>query len=93
LLWFGITSAQAQFVEPGTRELFGKQSEPSEQALELRPRTYGMNLTDNRNDRLFNGTFKTDPRLILGTHISPNWSMEAGYANLFDRGISPHRRA
>lgn len=87
LLWFGISSAQAQFVEPGTRELFGRQSELSEQAIELRPRTYGMNQTESRNDRLFNGTFKTDPKLILGTQISPNWSVEAGYANLFERGF------
>jgi opacity protein-like surface antigen len=74
-------------VESGTRELFGKQSAPSEQTLELRPRTYGMNLTENRSDRLFNGTFKTDPRLIMGMQIAPNWSLEAGYANLFDRGF------
>lgn len=66
---------------------FGKLPTLFEKASHVRPLIYGANVAENPNDQLFKGTFKTDPRLLLGIEISPRWSVEAGYANLFDRGF------
>lgn len=51
------------------------------------PHIYGGNLAHNPNDRLFNGAYKTDPRLIMGIAITPTLAFEAGYLNLLDLGF------
>lgn len=82
-------TAKAQFVDQSTEhgQQFGTTPTLFEKGLQSRPRTYGKNVAENPNDRLFNGMFKTDPKLLFGVELSPNWALEAGYVNLFDRGF------
>lgn len=82
-------AAQAQFVEQSTeqKQQFGKNPTMFDKGIESRSRTYGANVAENPNDRLFNGMFKTDPKLLFGVELSPNWALEAGYLNLYDRGF------
>lgn len=84
-----VGTAQAQFEQQpgGQQQQFGKSPTLFEKGLERRAYVYGKNLAENPNDRLFNGVFKTDPRLILGVEMSPNWALEAGYVPLVDRGF------
>jgi opacity protein-like surface antigen len=51
------------------------------------PRAYGGNQAAGLNDKAFQGLFKTDPRLLGGYELLPNVAIEAGYANLYDRGF------
>lgn len=89
LLLLGISGVQAQFEaqSPGNGAPFNKQPALFEKAFAPGPSLYGSNSADNANDHLFNGLFKTDPRLIMGIQVAPSWSLEAGYVNLFDRGF------
>lgn len=82
-------AAQAQFGEQptDTRYLPGRAPSLDEREWQPRARIYGKNLAENPNARLHKGTFKTDPRLLFGIELSPNWGLEAGYMNLFDRGF------
>ena len=83
-----VGAAQAQFEQPDAQQRrFGQSPTLFEKGLERRAYVYGKNLAENPNDRLFNGVFKTDPKLILGVEISPNWALEAGYVPLIDRGF------
>lgn len=82
-------AAQAQLVEQSTESpnQFRKNPTLFESGLQPRTRTYARNVSENPNDRVFNGLFKTDPKLLFGVELSPNWALEAGYMNLFDRGF------
>lgn len=81
-------AAQAQFVEQAPdHHRLGKTPTLAESEWQPRARTYGRNLAENPNDRLYNGMFKTDPRLLFGVELSPDWGLEAGYVNSFDRGF------
>ena len=64
-------------------------STPREPGHQTYPRVYGGNLAHNPNDRLFNGAYKTDPRLMMGIAITPTLAFEAGYLNLVDLGFHP----
>lgn len=68
------------------RTVYSKPQEPVHQTY---PRVYGGNLAHNPNDRLFNGMYKTDPRLMMGIAITPTLAFEAGYLNLVDLGFHP----
>lgn len=89
LALLAVGGAQAQVVEQSADidHRLGKTSAPAETAWQPRARTYGRNVAENPNDRLYKGMFKTDPRLLFGIELSPNWALEAGYVNLFDRGF------
>lgn len=81
--------AQAQFVDQSNRsqQLLSKTCTVFDQVPHATLRSYGKNLAENPNDRLFNGMFKTDPKLLFGVELSPSWALEAGYVNLYDRGF------
>ena len=83
-----VGTAQAQLEQPDAQQRrFGQSPTLFEKGLERRAYVYGKNIAENPNDRLFNGVFKTDPKLILGVEMSPNWALEAGYVPLIDRGF------
>jgi opacity protein-like surface antigen len=83
------SSAEAQLAEQAAeqQQQFSRTPTLFEKNLLPRSRVYGRNTAENPNDRLFNGVFKTDPRLILGVELSSNWAIEAGYVPLVDRGF------
>lgn len=89
LALLGSAAAQAQFVDQSTQsqQPFSKTPTVFDQIPQSSPRGYGKNVAENPNDRLFNGMFKTDPKLLFGVELSPNWALEAGYVNLYDRGF------
>lgn len=91
VLLLGMCRAQAQAqVDTQDAELqqwFGQEPTRFEKAIQPPPRLYGKNFGENPNDQAFKGMFKTDPKLLIGIDISPGWSLEAGYVNLFDRGF------
>ncbi|GGY86775.1 outer membrane beta-barrel protein [Pseudoduganella plicata] len=89
LAFLVMGGAQAQFGEQSTdfHDRLGRTSTPAEKAWQPRARIYGRSVAENSNDRLYKGMFKTDPRLLIGVELSPNWALEAGYVNLFDRGF------
>lgn len=64
-------------------------STPREPGHQTYPRIYGGNLAHNPNDRIFDGMYKTDPRLMMGIAITPTLAFEAGYINLVDLGFHP----
>lgn len=88
--------AQAQLVEGSAapvaladvqpRTVYAKPQEPVQRTY---PRIHGGNLDHNPNDRLFNGMYKTDPKLMMGIAITPALAFEAGYVNLLDLGFHP----
>lgn len=82
------SSAEAQLAEQAAeQQQFSRTPTLFEKNLLPRSHVYGRNTAENPNDRLFNGVFKTDPRLILGVELSSNWAIEAGYVPLVDRGF------
>jgi opacity protein-like surface antigen len=87
ILFVGTAQAQFEQQQGEQQQQFDKSPTLFEKGLERRAYVYGKNLAENSNDRLFNGVFKTDPKLILGVEISPNWALEAGYVPLIDRGF------
>jgi len=87
LLCMGSAQAQLAGQDTNIKERFGLEPTPFEKALQAAPKIDGQSLSDNPNDRSFNGMFKTDPKLLFGVGIAPGWSLEAGYVNLFDRGF------
>lgn len=89
LALLGSGAAQAQFVDQSTQlqQPFNKTPTAFDQIPQSGSRGYGKNVAENPNDRLFKGMFKTDPKLLFGVELSPNWALEAGYVNLYDRGF------
>lgn len=87
ILFVGPAGAQFERQPDEQQPQFGRSPTLFERGLERRNYVYGKNLAENPNDRLFNGVFKTDPRLILGVEMSSNWALEAGYMPLVDRGF------
>ncbi|WP_084676934.1 outer membrane beta-barrel protein [Massilia niastensis] len=51
------------------------------------PRAYGANETDNPNDKLIPGGYRTTPKLVGGFQFSPNLAIEGGYVDLRNRGF------
>lgn len=72
------------------RTVYSTPQDPVHQGF---PRLYGGNLAHNPNDRLFNGRYKTDPKLMMGIAITPTLAFEAGYVNLVDLGFHPINEA
>jgi opacity protein-like surface antigen len=87
VLFVGTAEAQFEQQPDAQQRRFGQSPTLFEKGLERRAYVYGKNLAENPNDGLFNGVFKTDPRLILGVEMSPNWALEAGYVPLVNRGF------
>ena len=49
-------------------------------------RLYGADVAAQPNDHVFAG-FRRDPQLVIGAKVTPHVALEAGYANLPDRGL------
>lgn len=91
ILLTGLTIAgvaHGQLVSEPQPVLEGLQ-EPLPRLKEIAPASRGYVLNDaySPNEKLFNGLFKTDPRLLFGVALTPRVSFEAGYQHLFDQGF------
>lgn len=81
--------AQAQRAAPADAPQLEPQASrqsPFTDSFRPTPRTYGGNVAANPNDRLIEG-YRTDPRLVAGFALHPNVAVEAGAAELRDRGF------
>ena len=87
---FAAGGAEAQLVAEAASPRL--QTEPAARvkpaAPQLAPhsRAYATNDATKPNDKLFTG-FRTDPKLVLGYELAPNFALETGLTELHDRGF------
>lgn len=81
--------AQAQLVEQALAPVLEPQSPsraPFADSFKPYPRVYGGNENATPNQKYF-PDFGTDPKLVGGFELTPNFAIETGYLSLRDRGF------